>query len=111
MKADPREFAHLPLDRELESISGRYVFTKEEVARFRGRELLYRVGCAAFDRACCGEGGCGYALVPGWLVQKHVKRDPEGNPVSLVEPVEESERGAVSELLKSREPVSQVIFL
>jgi len=106
------EFKHLPLEEEFEAIGGRYRFLKEEVLEFGGRSVLYLVGAAIFDTTCCGVGGCGYVLVPGYLVKKHVREDDSGTPVSLVEPIKsDSLRKELREVLLSRESVNQVNFL
>ena len=85
---------------------------EEEVLEFGGRSVLYLVGAAIFDTTCCGVGGCGYVLVPGHLVEKHVRQDDSGAPVSLVEPIKsESLREELRQELLSRESVNQVNFL
>ncbi len=104
-------YVHEPLDQEVTAIAGHYVLVREVRETFRGRELLYVLGHAVFDTSCCGMGGCGYALVPGYVVRWHGERSPEGLPITLVEPVVDGEeRVAISAWIRERESIPQVQF-
>lgn len=110
--ADLVEFKHFPLEEEFEAIGGRYRFLKEEVLEYGGREVLYLLGAALFDTTCCGTGGCGYVLVPGYLVEKHSREDESGSRMSLVEPIKsDKEQDEIRKELLTREQVNQVNFL
>ncbi|HUT54182.1 MAG TPA: hypothetical protein VM658_12400 [bacterium] len=107
-----KEFEHPEPGREVQAISGRYTIIREGILPFDGREVLYLVGAAAFDSSCCGEGGCAYAIVPGFIVAKHLRSTSEGNPVSLVEPVtDESLQKTIASAVQQKENVAQVNFL
>jgi hypothetical protein len=56
--------------------------------------------------ACCGVGGCAFALVPGFIVRwKQEAKD--GLPVSEVEPIaEEADRQALRRQIMGREAVT-----
>jgi hypothetical protein len=104
-------FIHHPLNQEITAIGGYYLFTKEVRLAYHGKELLYRVGCAAVDRSCCGIAGFGYALVPGFITGWHTTTTREGLPVSLVSPIEDpGVRKDVETLIKKKEMVQQVRF-
>lgn len=107
----PDRYVHEPLDQEVTAIAGHYVLVREVREPFRGRELLYVLGHAVFDTSCCGMGGCGYALVPGYVLQWHADRSREGLPVTRVEPVQdEEERAAITAWIRERESIPQVQF-
>lgn len=106
------EFIHPLIDQEVEAIGGRYVVLKEELMDFQGRQVLYLVASASFDSTCCGNGGCAYAIVPGFLVEFRAGRHDDGTYKSLVEPiVDEGAREDLKAGIMAREHVSQVNFL
>ena len=111
-KPEYQEFSHPPLGEEVEAISGRFVINREGTLALKGREVLYLVGYGVFDTSCCGTGGTGYALVPGFLVKRRFRANAQGAEVSLVEPIrEESLRQEIERIIKERESVPQVNFL
>jgi len=102
---------HEPLNQEVTAIAGHYVLVREVRERFSGRELLYVLGHAVFDTSCCGMGGCGYALVPGFVLRWHTDRTADGQPVTEVEPVDDPEvQAAITAWIRDRESISQVQF-
>lgn len=105
-----REYKH-ELNKEVRSISGGYELEKEGRLQVGGEEVLYIVGNAVVDSACCGVGGCRYALVPGYVRRFRFRQDQQGLWVSEVEPVTDGTiRGRITDLLKERELVQQVQF-
>jgi hypothetical protein len=107
-----REYVHQQLNQEITAIGGHYVLVKEVRLPFGGRELLYLVGHATFDTACCGVGGCAYAMVPGFVLNWKIRMNADGLPVSQVEAVHDPDRQEqVQRLIEKREPVHQVRFL
>jgi len=108
---EPRDFAHPELDHEVASISGRFAFTKEARLTAGGREVLYLTGYGVVDTSCCGTGGCGFALVPGFVVQWKHTTNESGLAVSKVEPVRDpGAQEGIRRLICDREMVSQVNF-
>ncbi len=108
----PRPFPHDELNREVDAIAGHYVITAEHRVPYEGRELLYLVGYGIVDTSCCGTGGCGYALVPGFVVTWKDSVDDRGRRVSQVEPVrDEDQRREIERWIRGRELVTQVQFL
>jgi hypothetical protein len=106
------EYIHQELNKEIVAIGGHYVLVKEIRLPFGGHEVLYLVGHAAFDTACCGVGGCAYALVPGFVLNWKIQRNADGLPVSWVEAIHDKDRQEqVQRLIEEREPVHQVMFL
>ena len=104
-------FVHYPLNQEITAIGGHFFFVKEVHLPYKGRELLYRVACAAVDRSCCGEGGLGYAVVPGFLIRWHAEYTKEGLPISHVEPITRpTERKKIESLIQKKEFINQVNF-
>lgn len=105
------EYVHPMLDEPVTAIGGHYVLVKEERLPFRGREVLYLVGYAAFDTSCCGIGGCGYALVPGFVVEWKSRTSEDGRPISRVEPIRDWQvRREIGLAIRAREGIGQVIF-
>jgi hypothetical protein len=108
----PREYVHQQLNQEITAIGGHYALVKEVRLPFGGRELLYLVGHAAFDTACCGVGGCAYAMVPGFVLNWKIRMNADGLPVSQVEAIQDKHKQEqVQRLIEKREPVHQVRFL
>lgn len=100
------------MNTEIRSISGGYEFDTEGVIELDGREVLYVVGNAVADSACCGFWGCRYALVPGVLVRRHYTVSDNGAPISEVEPVTDPTlQKRLTKLLEQQEGAGQVRFL
>ena len=109
---DRREYVHQELNREVAAIGGRYVLVKEERLPFRGREVLYLVGHAAFDTACCGVGGCAYALIPGFVLDWKAATNREGLALSRVEPIRDAAlQKEIEKAIGQQEVIQQVRFL
>ena len=105
-----REFVHA-LNEEYRSISGWYQLYKEEIFEHDGKRILFLLGEGEADSACCGSGGCRYALVPGAVVDWKTSNDEEGRPVSVVEPVTDPMiRENVRRHIMETEGISQVQF-
>lgn len=106
-----REYIHEKMNQEIETISGYYMFYKEVRFPFNNREILYVVGFAVIDTSCCGVGGCGYALVPGYIVSWGSRVDNQGRYISEVEPIrDKSTQQEVIRLIQDTEIVTQVQF-
>ena len=104
-------FIHYPLNQEITAIGGHYFFIKEVRLPYQGREVIYRVACAAVDRSCCGVGGLGYAVVPGFLINWHSEHTQEGLPISQVEPIRAPiDRKKIESVIKQKEFIHQVNF-
>lgn len=105
------QYTHRPLGQEVRSISGSYAIEEEKSISFRGREVLLAKGWWAVDSSCCGTGGCGFALVPGYVLGWKSSRNEKGEPVTEIEPVQDpAEKEALRELIQSSEKVPQVNF-
>ncbi len=107
-----QEYVHAALNEEVTAIGGHYVLVKEVRLPFRGHEVLYLVGHAAFDTSCCGVGGCGYALVPGIITGWKSGTNEAGLAVSRVEPIHDPGlQEQLRALIEAEEVVHQVRFL
>jgi len=105
------DYVHPQLNMEITAIGGHYMITNEVRIPFLEKEIIYSVGYAVVDTSCCGEGGCGYARVPGFLVNYRFKKDHNGEDVSLVEPIiDPSIQKEISGLIKKKELVQQILF-
>jgi hypothetical protein len=105
-----REYTH-ELGAEIRSISGAYQLDEEERKEIAGKEILYAIGNAVVDSACCGSFGCYYAVVLGYVVKWKFKRNDAGLPVSEVEPIrDELSKKEIEQILRTLKGVSQVQF-
>jgi len=109
---DTREYTHVELGKDVTvGIAGYYTPEKEVRLNYNGREVLYIIGKAVIESACCGVGNWGYALVPGYIVHWQNKRNEADLPVSEVEPIsDEKIRNNIKQIIQSKETVAQVQF-
>ena len=106
-----KEYVHPQPGLEIEAVGGHYVLTREARIEIGDRTVLYFVGYGVFDTTCCGAGGCGYALVPGELIDYAHRRTVDGRPVSRVIPIDDPALQAlVRQRIMATEYVSQVLF-
>ncbi|MDP2862763.1 MAG: hypothetical protein Q8N95_08215 [Desulfobacterales bacterium] len=106
-----RYFIHQPLNSEITSIGGHYLFTKEVRIPYSNRDILYVTGCAVFDTTCCGAGGCAFANVPGYIIGWKEKNDSNDLLVSAVEHVTDIKiQNAIREIIRKNEGITQVNF-
>ena len=105
------DYVHPELNEEITAIGGHYVLTKEICMPFQRQSLLYIVGHAVFDTSCCGGGGCGYALVPGFMLKWKYKKMESGHSVSRIKPIrDQTIQRDVKHFIEKREIVHQVHF-
>jgi len=89
----------------------RDTLNKEGTLAFRGRDVLYVVGDAMADSACCGVYGCRFAYIPGYVVDWKYRTNDDGLPVSSVEPVGHRRiREMLTVVLQDKLGVTQVQF-
>jgi len=106
-----KDYVHHELNQEITAIGGHYVFIEENMFSFHGRKVLYLIGHALFDTTCCGTGGCGYALVPGFIENWKYNTTEEGLPISRLEPIrDKTSKEEIQRLIKNKEVVNQVVF-
>jgi hypothetical protein len=105
------EFVHPQLGVEVEAIGGHYLFFREEGIDHPKGRILYLVGYAVTDRSCCGPTGCGYAIVPGFIISPRYCLREDGRTISLVDTIEEELYEDVAKAIRMKEGVSQVHFL
>ena len=83
----------------------------ENLVPFEGREILVATGHMIINNSCCGVGGCGFALVPGYVLRWRSAQNEDGNPISEVEPVrDEREKDELRRLILQSHKVQQVNF-
>ncbi len=104
-------YTHSPLGQEIKAAAGHYTIEKEKKLSFQGREVLYAIGYMAVDSSCCGTGGCGFALVAGYIQDWKTFTNEKGEPVSEVEPIQEAHtKKALEEIIGEFDTVQQVNF-
>lgn len=97
------EHIHQPLEEEIRSIAGYYMVLEEGMLEYKGRELLYLVEMAAVETSCCGRGGMGFIMVPGYVRALKARVNDGGLWISDVDRVEdEEERAEITALLRAR---------
>ena len=105
------QYTHLGLNNSIESLAGFYTPQKEARLKCNNREVLYVIGHAVIESACCGTGSWGYALVPGYIINWQNSRNEAGLPVSEVEPIsDEAAQSNIRQLIQTNEAVSQIGF-
>ena len=104
-------YTHGPLGKEIEAVAGYYVIETEDRVPFEGREVLVATGHMIIDNSCCGIGGCGFAVVFGYVLRWKGSKNEKDEPISEVEPVcEDREKETLRRLLLTFERVQQVNF-
>ncbi|MFO7963535.1 MAG: hypothetical protein R6U50_06415 [Desulfobacterales bacterium] len=105
------DFIHPDLNEEVRAIGGGYSIIKEDRLHVDGREVLFMVGHAVFDTSCCGTGGCGYAIVPGFVMEWKSRRHDSGRFISRIQPISDPDlRKKIKSVLKEKELVQEVRF-
>ncbi len=111
MSETVRDFVHVELDEEITAIGGHYVMTKEVRLPYNDREILYLAGYAVYDTTCCGSGGCGYALVAGYIENWKYRTNRNGQPVTKAETITDNDiQNDLRLLIEKSELVNQVRF-
>ena len=104
-------YTHSPLGQEIRAAAGHYIIEKEEKLSFQGREVLFATGYMDVNSSCCGTGGCGFALVAGYILNWKRAVNEKGEPVSEVEPIKGVQaKEAVEKLVRKTNNVQQVNF-
>ena len=105
------EYTHGPLDESIVAIGGSFRITEEKRLAYDGKEVLYLVGLAHMDNACCGAWGCCYAIVKGVVEDWKCKEDQQGYAITRVVPIaDQNERDQIRKKIMSVEMVQQVVF-
>ena len=91
-------------------MSSWYEIEAEKTLDMDGHRVVYSIGCAVTDNACCGAFGCRFAVVQGF------EKTDCGNAASgsdrEIEPITDAEwRARVYEAVINAEKVDQVQFL
>jgi len=106
-----KDFIHYNVDEEVRAIGGGYTLIKEDRLALDGREVLFFIGYAVFDTSCCGSGGCGYAIVPGFVAEWKIDKNDSGRFVSRVESITDAGlQNKIRSILKQKEMVQEVRF-
>jgi len=105
-------YTHIPLGEDVETgISGYYTPEQEVRLEYNDREVLYVVGTAVVEAACCGTGSWRYAIVPGYIVNWQNTRNEAGLPISDVEPIRDDEAQAhVRRTIETKEAATLIGF-
>jgi hypothetical protein len=97
---------------EIRSISGYYTYLEEIRLSFGGREVLCTIGVGIVDNSCCGQGGCYFIEVPGYIASWKNSIDETGHAISNVIPAEDKEeREQIKTELQKLYPHTQVNFM
>jgi hypothetical protein len=107
-----KNFKHFAIGEEIRSAAGGYIVQKEALTKIGEKEILYYIASAFFDTSCCGAGGCGYAIVVGYVADHQFKQDKNGTLLTEVETIEsENEKEKIKKILLDKEKLDQVVFL
>ena len=112
-----KKYTHLEIDKEVPAgISAYYVPQKEVRLKYNDREVLYVIGHAEIETACCCGGSCGpnswkYSVVPGYLLKWQNEQSESGLPVSEVEPIaDEKVRNNIRQIIQDNEGNPRIDF-
>ncbi len=81
------EYIHQKIGEEITALAGYYTVTDELRMKSNGREILCIIGMCFVESSCCGNRAFRYAVVPGYIVSWHKKKDEAGRSISEVDPV------------------------
>ncbi|PKL41258.1 MAG: hypothetical protein CVV44_01085 [Spirochaetae bacterium HGW-Spirochaetae-1] len=96
---------------EVQSPAGYYIVKEEHIAELEGGALLYVLAEAISGSACCGAGTLRYIVVSGWIRDRAVATDGDGNAVSTFVPVDrDKESNKIIDFLSNKYPALQVCF-
>ena len=111
------EFAHLPLQEEIEFLAGSYWISGEDKIPYKGREVLCLVRDAG-PFTSCGAGGCrqfpGFRsiLIPGFVIRHRYKKNQDGLEISEVETInDEDTKKDLGEIVRVKYGTPQLEFL
>ena len=91
-------------------MSSWYEIESEKTLDMDGHKVVYSIGRAVTDNACCGVFGCRFAVVHGF--QKTDCGNAEPGSDREIEPITDAGwRGRISEAVINAEKVDQVQFL
>ena len=111
MSLQKASYTHNLIGTEVRAAAGYYLLEEEKRCTFQGREVLFARGYVSVESSCCGTGGCGFVVVPGYVLGWQTSRNEKGEPVSEIELIrDESVRQAIRRLLLESERVQQVHF-
>lgn len=105
------EYIHKKPGDEVQALAWSYIMLDEGRISVNGRELLYELCEAMVGSPCIGVGTIKFIYVPGFIQEWKKYGERDGNPVSIVEPVNgEPERSRVRDALSAIHPSLQVCF-
>lgn len=105
------DYTHHQIGEEVYFVAGHYKIVDEGRLTHGGKEFLYLLGIATVDNSCCGQTGCRFLFIPGYLHSWKTKTDAQGKPVSEVESIiDHQKQAAIRSFLEIRYPYSQINF-
>jgi hypothetical protein len=107
------KYTHLELGKDvIAGIAGYYTPQQEVRLKYNGREVLYVIGQAVLDAACCSiPGSWTYTIVPGYIINWQNTKNETGLPVSEVEPIPDEEaRENLTKIIQNNEGSSPIEF-
>ena len=106
------KYTHLELGKDIESGIARFYTPEKEVRlKYNGSEVLYVVGTAVVEAACCGTGTWKYVIVPGYIVNWQNTKNEDSLPVSEVEPIADKKvQTAIRQVIQKKEAASLISF-
>ena len=106
------EYAHFPLNEEIEYSTGCVWKSEEETMTYGDEEVLYFVGNSSAMGGCC----TGYypphkyIMIPGYLRNWQCKTNDQGLPISEIEPIrDEKIRNELVQLFRGKYNINEVV--
>ncbi|MFO8011183.1 MAG: hypothetical protein R6U89_10285 [Dehalococcoidia bacterium] len=107
------EYAHFPLNEEIEYSTG-YIWKSEETTMpYDDEEIIYFVGHTSAMGGCCAGWYPPhmYIMVPGYLRNWQCRTNDSGLPVSEIEPIrDEATRDGIIKFLREKYDIDEVVI-
>lgn len=106
------DYAHIPLNEEIEYSTGCIWKSEETTMPYEGEEVLYFVGNTSAMGGCCAGyyPPHKYIMVIGYLRNWQCKANDQGLPVSEIEPIrDEKIRNKITQTLREQYKINEVV--
>ena len=105
------EYVHLEMGQDITALAGYYTPIKELRLKYDGKEVLCVIGTSTVESSCCGGGICGYAIVPGFIVNWKSKTNEDGLAVSEIETIDDKDiQIEITKTIRETEHIQNISF-
>ncbi len=106
-----KEFIHIKHGEEGVGLPWPYTIVSEERIRYKDKEILYIIAESLAGSVCVGIGTVRFIYISGYIIAWHIKLDNKGRPVSVVEPLKNTDdQIRIKKIIAERFPSLQICF-